>query len=52
MNIISYESSEDLLNGIYDIGKEKQFLKFCEKQLKVKIRWIDGRGQYEVIEKR
>jgi len=40
--------SSDLLDLVYDYNGEKEFIKFCEKFLKVKIKWVEERGQYEV----
>jgi len=43
-----YVGSSDLLDYIYDLNGEKAFIKFCENFLKVKIKWIEERGQYEI----
>lgn len=40
--------SSELLDLIYDYNGEKDFIKFCEKFLKVKITWNVERGQYIV----
>jgi hypothetical protein len=40
--------SSEILDLIYTENGEKEFLNFCEKFLKVKIKWVEERGQYLV----